>query len=582
MSDGNIEEYSSDWYDMMNQINDVELAIIESNTALVEFQKNIRDLEWESFDRLESMISQITDEADFLIDLMSDEDLFDEKGNVTDQGKSTFGLRAVKYNTLMEQAKDYADEISEIDKDLANDPYNVELLERREELLQSHRDMILAAEDEKQAMIDLAEEGYNKMLEYLNKLIDKRKEALQAEKDLYDYEKNIREQTDEIARLEKIGQALSGDTSEEGKLRAQQNATALEEAREALEETEYDKYLSDQEKMLDELASEAEQWINERLDNVDQLLSDIVSSTNENSEAIKTTLETETRNVGTQLSDKMSEIWSSGGSANSVVSTYSQGISDKVTGVITVLERIESYVALMNKASEKEAKADIKGTSSNSPTASSGSSSNSSSSSSSSSSNKTSNSKWGSWFISKKNNISKSKLNKDTSIVDRLKYLDYDSSFTSRGKYYSAMGGSGTYTGTSTQNKWMISEMKKNGFHTGGLIGSAIKASGEDGFVLAKAGEYILTADQFEKLRQTMVTAQPFIDTFNELPKLNLTNDGNTIENNVEMNIAMHGVQDVQGLVNELQKDNRFQKIVQQMTIGKISGSNGLSKYKYK
>ena len=591
MADGSIKEGSSDWYEMMGQINGVELAIIESNTALVEFQNNIRDLEWENFDRLEDMISQITEEANFLIDLMSDEDLFDDKGNVTDQGKATFGLHAVNYDTYMEQARDYADEISEIDKDLAEDPYNVDLLERREELLQSQRDMILAAEDEKKAMIDLAEEGYNKMLDYLDELINKRKEALQAEKDIFDYEKNIREQTEEIARLEKIGQALSGDTSEEGQLRAQQNAKELKEAREALQETEYEKYLSDQEQMLDTLYSDAEQWVDERLRNTEELISGIIEATNTNSETIKTTLETETRNVGIKLSDEMNSIWSSGGSANNVVSTYSQGISDSITSVITVLERIETFVESMVEESDKEADEDIDGTSNNSPTGNpSGGSGNSggggggSNTTPNNPSNDSSdkNSNWGSWFISKKNSVSKSKLNKDTSIVDRLKYLDYDSSFSARAKYYKAMGGSGTYTGTATQNKWMISEMKKNGFHSGGLIGSAIKASGEDGFVLAKAGEYILTADQFDKLSQALVNAQPFINAFDNLPRIDLNSAGNTITNEIEMNIAMHGVQDVQGLVSELQRDNRFQKIVEQMTIGRVAGGNSLSKYKYK
>ena len=56
---------------------------------------------------------------------------------------------------------------------------------------------------------------------------------------------------------------------------------------------------------------------------------------------------------------------------------------------------------------------------------------------------------------------------------------------------------------------------------------------------------------------------------------------GNTITNDVEMNISMYGVQDVQGLVTELQKDNRFQKIVQQMTVGTMAGGNKLGKYKY-
>lgn len=592
MADGSIKEGSSDWYDMMSSINDVELAIIESNTALVEFQKNIRDLEWESFDRLQDMISQITSEADFLIDLMSDEDLFNEKGQITDVGQATFGLHAVNYNTYMEQAKDYADEMLEIDKDLANDPYNVELLEHREELLQSHRDMIQSAEDEKQAMIDLAEEGYNKMLDYLNELIDKRKEALQAEKDIYDYEKNVREQTDEIARLQKIEQVVGGDTSEEGQLRAQQNAAALEEAREALQETEYEKYLSDQEQMLDTLASEAEQWVNERLDNVELLLSDIISATNENRETIKTTLEAETSAVGKKLSEEMSNIWKADGSAYGVVSIYGQGISNGITGVITVLERIEGFIDKMNKSAEEEAKKDVAGESDNAPIpgVSSGNSSGSSTGNNStdnkkpsSDSNKSSTSSgWGSWFIKKKDSYPKSKLKIDTSIVDRLKYRDFDSSFTARAKYYAAMGlgTASAYTGSAKQNRAMISEMKKHGFNKGGRIGSLISATGEDGFVLANTGEYIFAEKDFKALSDMMAVAEPFIKTTMQLPT-SLGSYNNNISNDVQLNISMHGVQDVQGLVSELQRNDRFQKVVQAMTVGKIAGANGLSKYKY-
>ena len=63
--------------------------------------------------------------------------------------------------------------------------------------------------------------------------------------------------------------------------------------------------------------------------------------------------------------------------------------------------------------------------------------------------------------------MAKSKLNKNGSVVDRLKYFDIDSSFSKRKTYYSKMGGKGTYTGSGKQNNWMLSQMKKHGYKNG-------------------------------------------------------------------------------------------------------------------
>lgn len=414
VASGAIVEGSQDWYQMKTAINDVEQAILDSMITTAEYQKQIRELEWENFDRLRDMIAQVSDETEFLIELMSDEDLFNENGSITEYGQSTFGLHLSNLYTYQNEANAYAKEIEEINKKLANDPYNVDLLERREELINSHQDMILAAQDENQSMIDLAEEGYNKMLDYLGKLIDKRKELLNLEKSSYDYQKTIDEATSEIARLEKIGQALAGDTSEEGQLRKQQNAKELEEARKNLEETQYDKWHEDQQSMLDNLQSSAEEWVDERLKNTDQLLADITSATEKNAQTISDTLISETEKVGYKLSETMTGIWTNGGTENSVV---------------TELQKIENYLAAMIEASDKEVKnitVDSNNSSSSKPSNSSGSTNNSTVSSTTSSTNKqntsTSNkntgSKWGSWFISKKDNTSHSKLDIENSIVD--------------------------------------------------------------------------------------------------------------------------------------------------------------------
>ena len=57
---------------------------------------------------MEDRISNITDEADFLIDLMANGKLFDDKGQMTDTGMATMGLHGQNYNVDMAQADQYA------------------------------------------------------------------------------------------------------------------------------------------------------------------------------------------------------------------------------------------------------------------------------------------------------------------------------------------------------------------------------------------------------------------------------------------------------------------------------------------
>ena len=132
------------------------------------------------------------------------------------------GLHAVNYNAYMLQAKDYAEEIKKIDADIANDPGNTALIDRRYALIEAQREMIRAAEDEKEAIRDLVSEGYDAMIDALQAIIDKRKDMLQSIKDTYDYEKTINEQTKTIASYQKQLQAYGGDDSEETRAKIQQ------------------------------------------------------------------------------------------------------------------------------------------------------------------------------------------------------------------------------------------------------------------------------------------------------------------------------------------------------------------------
>ena len=97
---------------------------------------------------------------------------------LTNEGLAQLGNYASKYNIYMSQAEKYANEIKKIEADIAKDPANKDLIDRKEELIKAQRDVILSANDEKKSMIDLARDGYDAMLEVT---IDKMLQIAQAE-----------------------------------------------------------------------------------------------------------------------------------------------------------------------------------------------------------------------------------------------------------------------------------------------------------------------------------------------------------------------------------------------------------------
>ncbi len=366
MAEGKIERYSEMWYTLTGNIQDVESQIQDMNTSLIETQNNIRQTQWDLFDKMQELLSNITTEKEFLVDLMSNDKMFDtDTGAITDQGQATLGLYAVAYNTYMNQVNDYAEQIKKINEEIANDPNNQTLLDRKKELIESQRELIKNANQEKESMRSLMKEGYDALLDVMDKLIEKRKNALSVTKDLYAYEKNIRDITDEISSLEKQLKAYQGDDSEFAKNMIQKIQVQLKDSRENLQETEYDKYIEDTEKMLDTLYSESEEIFNSRLDDLDGLVQGVIDSTNENAEKIKDTLISETKGVGTTISEDMDAIWSTNGTYTSVVTSYSEEFKNKLTTTNTILEAIRKYLATMSGESDELAKSELDSISSN-------------------------------------------------------------------------------------------------------------------------------------------------------------------------------------------------------------------------
>ena len=252
----------------------------------------------------------------------------------------------------MAMADKYAKEVKAIDAELANDPGNVKLLERRQELLQAQRDAILNAEDEKESIKDLIEDSYNKLGDTLSDLISKYKDFIKTIRDTYNYEKQMSEKTKELADLQKQFNAVKGDNSEEGMSRQQQLEEQIKTKQEDIQQTEYEKLISDTEALLDKFNSEYQEWLTNLVTELETTLQMAIDQTNQYSDQILSTLNDQAYNVGYTLSDATTSVFSSIGDS---VAMYGQGFLDSANGINSSIILVENAVEAVYNAVQAQA-----------------------------------------------------------------------------------------------------------------------------------------------------------------------------------------------------------------------------------
>lgn len=359
LNSGSVSQDSEALNDLKQQIDEVNGSIVESNKSIQEFYNNIRQADWDLFDLVQDKITGIADEIEFVQSLLEDRDnLTDGHLNrgLTNEGLAQLGNYASKYNIYMSQAEKYANEIKKIEADIAKDPANKDLIDRKEELIKAQRDVILSANDEKKSMIDLARDGYDAMLEVLQELIDKRKEYLDNEKSIYEYQNTISEKTENLASLKKQLSVFENDNSEESLKKVQQLQSDIKDAEKDLKDTEYDKYIEDQEKMLDDLYQEYSDKIDEKFEQTEILIQELIGVVNENQSSISDTITTVTSDVGYTISDQMKTIWNDAGT---VISGFTGKFDTYATTVQSAINSIQVTIDKMLQIAQAEANKNI-------------------------------------------------------------------------------------------------------------------------------------------------------------------------------------------------------------------------------
>lgn len=360
---GDVARESTQWYEMVNAINDVDSEINDCRIDLEGFQNSINQLHWDNFEKFIDAIDNVGNEISNLGDLIDEEDVVDEVGNWTDKGITALGLYAQEMERAKYRAEQYGKEIEYLNQEYAAGKYSVdEYNEKLQELKDGQWDSIKSYEAAKKSIIDLnktrveaIKDGIQKEIDAYSELIDKKKEELSLQKDAHDFSKQVAEQQKNIANIQKQLAAMAGDNSASAIARRKQLEAELAAAQEELDELYYNHSVEKQQEALDKSLENYQDdkqnemdALDESLKNEEQIIADSYATITANTESVAQTLSDIASQYGITLSDSVMQPWLDGANA---IGTYQEQLDTSMSSFTQQLETLKQmYADLQNQA----------------------------------------------------------------------------------------------------------------------------------------------------------------------------------------------------------------------------------------
>lgn len=352
-----VEKYSSQWYEMVNAISDVDSEINDCKVALEGFQNSINQLHWDNFEKFIDAIDNVGTEISNLGDLIEEEDVVDEIGNWTKKGITALGLYAQEMERAKYRAEQYGKEIEYLNQEYAAGKYSVdEYNEKLQELKDGQWDSIKSYEAAKKSIIDLnktrvdaIKDGIQKEIDAYSELIDKKKEELSLQKDAHDFSKQVAEQQKNVADLQKKLAVMAGDNSASAIAQKKKLQAELSAAQQELEELYYNHSVEKQQEALDKSLENYQDnkqdemdALDESLKNEEQVIYDSYATIAANTESVAQTLAEIASQYGITLSDSVTKPWLDGANA---IGTYQEQLDTSMSSFTQQLEALKKMYA---------------------------------------------------------------------------------------------------------------------------------------------------------------------------------------------------------------------------------------------
>lgn len=287
-----IKQGTDEWYEAFDAIRQVSASISDCEKEIYNLNNATNQLHFDLFNDVADSIDRIVTEQEFLQNLFAHEKVANSKtGDLTEAGIAKLGSLSVNYHASRNKADNDKEMVNKLQSMLDNKQLSGfgltfnsvdDLQKKLDEMYAQWQNDIKETYSMETSLVDVMKEKYQAELDLIKELIDRKKEALNAEKDLHDYQKQITEKTDNIATIQKQIAAYKGDTSQEGLAKLQKLQKELSEKQEDLRETEYDRYISDQQDMLDKLYEEYEELIRKKLEDFMGLVQEGLTTANNN------------------------------------------------------------------------------------------------------------------------------------------------------------------------------------------------------------------------------------------------------------------------------------------------------------
>lgn len=591
----NIKQGTDEWYDAFDAIQQVSSAISDCVKETYNLNNAINQLRFDLFDDIAESIDRIITEQEFLQGLFAHEKAADsETGNFTEAGIAKLGSLSASYYA----SKNKADNDEELLKELqavmekgkqADGKYKLgdwefnsldDLQAKIDETYTTWQNDIKETYSMETSLADVMKEKYQAELDLIKELIDRKKEALQAEKDLHDYQKTITEKTDNIATIQKQIAAYSGDTSQEGLAKLQKLQKELADKQEDLRETEYDRYISDQEDMLDKLYEEYEEQITKKLKDFMGLVQEGLETANNNLSGINAYL--------SQVADSNGYTEETKGLFDGVTG----GIKENVDRIISTIEKKADANSgtksdgqgdvVADSAKPKPVNIDAKENTGNTEQK-----GKSSTVSDTDKANKAYDD-----YLKLKEEEKRAKVEAETKKANTAKQPSDSSDFILFGESKASSISIERKAKTSSVDKTetpvipALSNVtdiwkKITGFKKGG-IARLVKGKGEDGITLARNGEGFVAPEHVPPILE-LVESVPILNDIAqnliELPKLPTVEPvrNTAAYGDVTFHFELPNVTNPQELVKAIQDDKKIQKAIRSVSSDQIAGAGRLS-----
>ena len=337
----NSEQYRN-W---MSQLDDIDEQLQDNEVTIAENTKAIREINDSWFEYQQSLIDSVISEVSFVKDMLDYKTLFNDNGSFTKEGWASIGMSGTNYDIAMAKADEYGKRYTAYKELSKQDPLNKDIEKLMQEALSNQQEALKEAMGYYDDIKSMVQNSLDKMIEHLQELSDNYIEGLNLQKDMYDYQKTINEQTKTIGDLRKQISAYSGDGSEETRATLQSLYNQLKESEKQLQETEYDKWLSDQQTMLDNMMDMAQEWEATYLESFENYLSPWLEEINAHGSEIAAAL-TDGGTVGIGMSNISNAITDNG---NGVISSVDSANNSITNSVNTANEGISGTITIANR-----------------------------------------------------------------------------------------------------------------------------------------------------------------------------------------------------------------------------------------